>query len=651
MAVEIDIHGNRIWLTSTYPTPGLGRVVPGANFSTTGGPHWSIPLNIEACLSLRDHFGSELKVKRELSAWYRKAAEERAALAALSMAPDAELKLVPVLAPDLAAAMERRTYQRAGARWAADARRGLIADDPGLGKTLQALGAVVESGVPGPYLVICPKTAVLSVWAREIPRWLRAMEPKVVTVPDGRAKRDSILDAMADVYRRAGTSREPVMKHALDKTWVVVHPEMIRTKSWWVCRECGSETQKTSKPKELVCKHDPGQAPVRDDHTFPQLFGIGWGAVIVDESDRALIRLSGTPTQTRNGAELLTIRPEGLRLAMSGTPFRGRPHHLWSTLNWLDSKRYGGKWRWVGSFWKLGGYSGYEIGDFISPEHEERLWRSLDGIVLRRTKAEVAQDLPPKTYMGSELIPGDPSSPVGIWLPMTPAQRKAYKAMEDTSVAALAGGDLSAIGVLAEQTRLQQFATSAGRMDGTEFTPALPSNKFDWLVESLIEWGFPDNPVTKVVITSRFTKVLRMFADALRNFRIDGKANRIDSLMLTGEVSGSRRAAMIDQFNDQSEAPHILFLQHKTGGVAITIDSADKMVMIDESDPDTMIQVEDRIHRVSNPRPVEFYYLRSEGTIDVGIALTNAGRQGDSRRLLDERRGVEYLRRVMEQSR
>lgn len=638
MAVEIDIHGNRIWLVSSYPTPGLGKVVPGANFSKTGGAHWSIPLNIEACLALRDHFGAELKVGRELSAWYREAYAERERLASLSMAPDAELKLVPVLAPDLAAAMERRTYQRAGARFAADAGASLIADDPGLGKTLQALGAVVERGQPGPYLVICPKTAVLSVWAREIPRWLRAMAPEVVTVPDGRTKRDAILDDL--------TSRRD-----LGNTWVVVHPEMIRTKSWWVCGECGSETPKTSKPKELKCFHDPRQAPVRNDHTFPQLFALPWGAVIVDESDRAIVRLSGTPTQVRNGAELLPVHPSGLRLAMSGTPFRGRPHHLWSTLNWLDSKRYGGKWRWVGQFWKLGGYSGYEIGDFISPDHEERLWKSLDGIVLRRTKAEVASDLPPKTYVGSPLIPGDPSSPVGIWLPMTPAQAKAYKAMEDTSVAVLEGGDLNAIGVLAEQTRLQQFATSAGRMDGTEFTPALPSNKFDWLAESLVEWGFPDNPVTKVVITSRFTRVLRMFAEELRKLKVDGKACRIDSLMLTGEVSGSRRAEMIDRFNDKSEGPHILFLQHKTGGVAITIDSADKMVMIDESDPDTMIQVEDRIHRVSNPRPVEFYYLRSIETIDVGIALTNAGRQADSRRLLDERRGVEYLRRVMELSR
>jgi SNF2 family DNA or RNA helicase len=651
MSVVLSLVRDRIWLVSSYPTAGIGKTVPGARFSDTGGPHWSIPLNVEACLALRERFGDELKVDRSLSAWYREAYAERERLHALATATDAELRRLPRVAPDLAAAMERRTYQRSGARFAADGKRVLIADDPGLGKTLIGMGAVVESGEPGPYLVVCPKTAVESVWAREIPRWLSAMDPKVVTVPDGRVNRDAILDAMVHLSNRAEISREPVVRHALDDTWVVVHPEMIRTQSWWVCRECGSETRKTSKPKELVCDHDPRQAPVRDDHTFPQLFAVEWGAIIMDESDRAIIRLTGTPNQTRNGAELLTIRSGGLKLAMSGTPFRGKPHLIWSTLNWLDSKKYGGKWRWVEQFWKLGGYTGYEIGDLISPDHEQRLWDSLKGIMLRRTKAEVAPDLPPKAYMGTPLAPSDAASPVGVWLPMDPKQAKAYKSMEDDSVVTLEGGELNAIGVLAEMTRLQQFATSAGRMAGTEFMPALPSNKFDWLVEALQEWGFPDDPTTKVVIASRFTRVLDLFAAELLKVKDGRKATPIKSMMLTGAVQGSKRADLIDRFNDPGEAPHILFLQHKTGGVAITIDSADKMVLLDEADVDTMTQVEDRIHRVSKPRPVEYYYLRSEGTIEVGISLVNADRGKNSRRLMDERRGVEYVRRVLELSR
>ena len=47
--------------------------------------------------------------------------------------------------------MKRRTYQRVGSRFIADNTSALIADDPGLGKTLIALGGILESGVPGPY--------------------------------------------------------------------------------------------------------------------------------------------------------------------------------------------------------------------------------------------------------------------------------------------------------------------------------------------------------------------------------------------------------------------------------------------------------------------------------------------------------------------
>lgn len=648
MPVNLELAGNRIYLTSDYPTKGLGQTVPGANFSTTGGPHWSLPLNIEACLALRERFGAELRIGKSLSAWYRIAYAERERLHALAMASDGELKRLPRVAPDLATAMERRTYQRSGTRFTADARNVLIADDPGLGKTLIGMGSVVENGVLGPYLVVCPKTAVLSVWARELPRWLRAMKPTVVTVPDGRAKRDDILDDLAADYTVGSLQ---LKDGRLDNTWVVVHPEMVRTKSWWGCKQCGVETPRTAKPKELECGHDPVQAPIRHDHEFPQLFGVQWGAVICDESDRAIIRLTGTPTQVRNGMELLPVREDGMRVAMSGTPFRGKPHLLWSTLNWLDPKKYGGKWRWVGQFWKTGGYTGYEIGDYLSPEHEQKLWDSLKGIMLRRTKSEVAPDLPPKGYVGSPIAPDDPASPVGIWLPMDLKQAKAYKEMLDQTAAELDGGRLEAIGELAIATRLQQFATSAGRMVGTEFKPALPSNKFDWLTEALQEWGFPGDPCTKVIVASRYTQVLKMFADELLKFKDGRKAAPIKSLMLTGEVSGVARAGLIDRFNDSNQGPHVMFLQVKTGGVAITIDTADKMVLLDESDVDTMLQVEDRIHRVSKPRPVEYYYLRSEGTVDVGIAMVNAQRGKDSRRLLDERRGVEYLRRVLELSR
>lgn len=623
---------NRIVLSGVY-VKDLGKRIPGAYWSGYRR-RWTLPLTLETCKQLREVFGQQLQIGPGLWAWARAEKEQRAKLGELGAALDGQLTVLPRLAPFLTKAMDVRKYQRPAVRFIVEGRNVLIADDPGLGKTLEAIGGIVESELPGPYLVVTPKTAVESVWAREVPRWVP--DAKVLTVPDGRETRDKLLDDF--------------VKDQSDRTWVLIHPEMARTKSWWRCRRCGENTQWTTKPTPILkCKHVKDDVGVElwHDHTFPQLFSVEWGAMVVDESHDSLVRKSGTPTQRRRGLEMLgkLVRPNGLKIAMSGTPFRGKPFQLWGTLNWLDEKRYGGFWRWAQQFWELGGYSGYEIGRMI-PEREPMLWDSLKPILLRRTKLEVADDLPPKTHVGTPLDPSDEGSPRGIWLPMDSKQQKLYEQMARLSSVKLPGGMLDAIGPLAQLTRLRQLATSCGEMAG-DFWPVLPSNKFDYIIELLGQLGYPDDPITKLVIVSQFTKTLKAFDQAItKHYK-----GWLRTCLLSGAVTGNRRKEMIDSFNSEA-GPPLMFMNIKVGGTAITIDSADHMVMVDETrNPDDMTQVEDRIHRVSNPRPVFYHYLRSKGTVDVGTALVAADRSEEGRRLLDKRREVEYAQRVMELSR
>src|SRR5699024_5857154 len=130
--------------------------------------------------------------------------------------------------------------------------------------------------------------------------------------------------------------------------------------------------------------------------------------------------------------------------------------------------------------------------------------KSIQPIMIRRTKAEVAPDLPPKMYAGS-LPPGisydHPSQRdglVGHWLEMDSKQKRAYAEMEEYATAALDNGTLVANGVLAELTRLKQFATSYGQLDtkidpeGVEaptFSPSMPSNKHSRLLEFIDQVG------------------------------------------------------------------------------------------------------------------------------------------------------------------
>lgn len=631
--IEISANGKRIYLTSARPLSGLGRRIPGANW--LGRPKlWSLPLNYETCQILRKEFGDALAIGPTLWDWAKEEQARRRALAEAAKATDADLPRLAEVAPTLLRAMDSRPYQRVGARFAAQGRQVILGDGVGVGKTIEALGGVIESGEVGPYLVTAPKTALNATWGAQIRRWLPEFE--VCILEEGKASRDRMLDELC--------SRDP---RDLERTFVVAHPYAIRSRAWWKCEECGSRTKVKAGVKALECEHDARHSSLLREHNFPQLWGMpnGWGAIIPDESDQTLIRLSGDLTQTRLGMELLRDhamrdRENGVRIAMSGTPWRSRPKLLWSTLNWLRPGHYTSFWNWVKIYWMLGGYSGYEILD-MREDREPQLWESLNGVMIRRTKEDVRDDLPRRNYIGEPLDPKDPDSPIGVYLEMEGAQKKAYSSMAAWGSAEIEGGHLDTVGHLAERTRLKQFAISYGelREDG-EFYPARPSGKLDYIEQTLTELGFPDAPSTKVIVVSQFTRVLDFFRKEIE------RGFKIRSASITGNVSQAARDRVIAEFEDENSDLALLFLNTKAGGSSITLDAATEMIFVDETEiPDDQEQVEGRIDNRNPERrivPRNYRYLRSLGSIDLGIVATAAERAEESGRLLDGRRGAKY---------
>lgn len=657
MTVLIDKRGRRIEVRSPAPVTGLKTAIPGA-YQTAAG-YWTVPLSIESCKLLRERYGRRLRVGSELRRWAHGVVQSRKYMAELAASDDAVLENLPTAAPKLYRAMNKRKYQRVGARFIADNMATLEADDPGLGKTLMAMGGILEAGIPGPYLIVAPKTAAHTTWKREIIRWL-PHEHKAVVLPELRYQREHVIR-----LTRYGPH-----------TWLIVHPEICLVEGWWQC-ECGTSTVEGNKQQRaLKCGHIKNN---RTKHvlkpSYPKLFDIQWGAVVVDESHESLIRRKGTPTQRRRGLDMLKLRGDGMKIAMSGSPWDSKPHQLWGTLNWLDPTQYSAFHRWAELYWQKGGYTGYEIGEFRK-DREPMLWDSLGAIALRRTKAEVAPDLPPKMYMGTPLDAADSDSPVGVWLPMDPKQQRAYEEMERLSIAELDSGRLEATTALAELTRLKQLACAYGDITTRQvkitctvmpcrecrrhgwhlenrysYTPRLPSNKFSWIVENLEEWGYPKNPITKVVIASWYTGILGVFQESLEK-HFKRKPNKPLCSSITGKIqSAKRRARIIEEFN-RDDGPQIMLLNVKAGGMSLTIDTADRMIFISQTrNPVSReMQTEDRIHRVSNPRQCMYYYLHSEGTVDVGTAIDNEEAKRGTHRLLDGRRGVEFTRRIIDLS-
>lgn len=554
---------------------------------------------------------------------------------------DADAEVSPLLtqyAPRTAQAL--RPYQRAGVKFLATNDSSLLADDPGAGKTVQTIASLISAGVEGDILVLAPTVAANISWPEEMRKW--SPRDEAIVVAGNRKKRE---EALAKLTKRSQAPRR----------WVFCNTEMVRT--------------------NYVEKHvdEEGRAyPSKYTHHYPELFFLTkdqkqtreWSAIIVDEAHNALITDKSQAykqTLTRRGFSKLATKPGGKRIAISGTPFRGKPQNLWGILNWLFPDTYKSYWKWAERWFEIQkGYFGGVEDMSLQETSKKAFYKSIQPIMIRRTKAEVAPDLPPKMYAGS-LPPGisydHPSQKeglVGHWLEMEPKQQRAYAEMEEFATAALDNGTLVANGVLAELTRLKQFATSYGQLDtridseGFEvptFSPSLPSNKLTWLLEFLQELGIDGKyhkDTRKVVVASQFTSIINSFAE-----EIEKKLKGVKVLKITGAVNMNDRQDAVDKFQHDDEYP-ILMLNTKAGGVALTLDRADDIVILDETFiPDDQSQVEDRIHRVSRMHNVTVHYVRSIGTVEEKIAKKTIDRDNLQKQLLDGARGVSYARNLL----
>ena len=616
---------------------------------------WQFPLHWDVCVAARkiaDRNGHDIKIAQSLFDWATAEKSRQDTIPDVQSMELVELQRIKDEAPKIWEAMSSRPFQTVGAAFAARNRACLIADDPGLGKTLQTIGAVVESGVKGPILVVAPKAAAQLTWPEQLAMWLPGDEVVVIgdnLKPAERAK------AVASAQLNALASET-------GRRWVITSPYYLRIRAktdQYGNYEYGPDKKKVINPV--------GSA-------LMGLFEVSWAAVIVDESHQTLAGATGNKKKQsaqRLGLGALEIRDGGLRLALSGTPYRGKESYMWGQLNWLRPDMFRSYRRWVDKHFKtwFDGF-GWQIGRMIDPA---AMYAEAATVMIRRTKAEVAADLPAKAYAGLPLDVDRPvgdGNPVAVWLDMAPKQAKAYEAMVKQAEVELDGGILMTTGILAELTRLKQFAGSYGMMDGETFRPTLPSNKFDWLVEFLDERGLdkdmlkldvnkggdPDGSMRrnrlelpKIVVVSQFSQLIDTFAEGLA-------AQGIPTFKFTGDQGAckkwnngmDREAVKADWQENPESSRRVLLLTTTAGGVSLTLDAADDMVILDETwNPDDQLQVEDRIHRLSRIHQVTIWKLFSRNTIEEGIARKNITSEESIKGIMDGQRGVAFVKELL----
>lgn len=635
-----------------------GRWIPGDKV-------WRYPASLETCHALRREFRGKLRITTELADWYRRHQVEREEQTALSMATDAELTRVP---EDISTWL--RGYQRVGAQWIAEAYRnaGLIADTPGLGKTPQMLAGMIESGLTGPVLVVCPKSAVRLTWGAELAKLMPGVP--VYLCQGNRAKRQAVLERFAadlDSDWKAGADTLRV---------VVVVAEMLRVEMGDPCYTDGGN--KISGMCPNVRKHGFCDKHVRREYydeksrakdavpvafSFPILFaGLmseerAWSTVILDESHKLLGSLTIAKANLMGrGLKLLPQRESVRRYALSGTPFGkgGRVQGMFGTLHWLWPDEYTSFWKWAAEHFKIeqvpinrrGATANKIVGlkGLAGDASEEEQATAIEGFlktlgprILRRTKEEVMTELPPKVY--NEVVCG-----------MTPKQAKQYKALIDLAEVKTPGGMVTPNGGLALLTRERQIANGEITVRDGKVRFTSESGKTERLKERLEERGILDlESGTKVIIASELNEYLDIVAAEL-------KMDRVPIARFDGRTSEKERDRVVTAWQQSPVAngrtePRVLIVNTTAAGVSINLDMADEMFIMDEPyNPEQAEQLENRIHRASRVHNVFIYYFRTEGTIDYRKAHSVEMKRKAQHAVLDGRRGIQYVQKLMSES-
>jgi hypothetical protein len=274
------------------------------------------------------------------------------------------------------------------------------------------------------------------------------------------------------------------------------------------------------------------------------------------------------------------------RLAMSGTPVENHLGELWSLFEFLNPGMLGSA--------TLFGRAGR------NPDEATRqiLSRALRPFILRRTKEQVARELPEKTEQT-------------LYCDLEPREKKLYDELKNYYRARLLNGaeseSMSKIKFQALEAllRLRQAACHPGLIDKNK--SAEPSAKIDTLLAQLdqvIDEGH------KVLVFSQFTSLL-----AIVRQRLDGAGTRY--AYLDGRTRN--RQSRVEQFQNDPEVK-LFLISLKAGGLGLNLHAAEYVYLLDPWwNPAVEAQAIDRAHRIGQTRRVFAYRLIARDTVEEKV--------------------------------
>jgi superfamily II DNA or RNA helicase len=436
---------------------------------------------------------------------------------------------------------ELKDYQIDGFRWMSRLAHwgagACLADDMGVGKTLQAIAFMLAHGAEGPSLVVAPAAVILN-WKQELERFAPSLTPILM-------------------HETGCDDRRSLTEQASPFDVVLITYGLL-----------GNEI-------DVLADKE-------------------WNAIVLDEAHN----IKNKDTKMSKAAMQLK---GNFRLLLTGTPLQNHLAEIWNLFQFANPGL-------LGSFAQFNEKFIQPIEKCGDKDRQRLLKKLISPFILRRTKADVLEELPEKTETTLRIV-------------LNEKEQALYENLRRKVVNDLEEGSTSAIKALAEITQLRQAACHPALVDSCLDIPSSKSEVFIRLARELMKNNH------RALVFSQFTSHLALIQKEL-------KKEGIDYLYLDGSMTPEERNKLVKTFQTGDQPLFLISL--KAGGTGLNLTAADFVIHLDPWwNPAIEDQASDRAYRIGQTRPVTVYRLIAAQTIEEKIIKLHQSKKSLADSLLE----------------
>ena len=350
-----------------------------------------------------------------------------------------------------------------------------------------------------------------------------------------------------------------------------------------------------------------------------QFVEVSFDYVILDESQA----IKNPSSKVTKAAGLLKSKN---RLCLSGTPLQNNTFDIFAQMNFLNPGMLGSVEFFKHEF-------SMPIDKFGEKEQKDHLRKLLYPFILRRTKEQVAKDLPEK----QEMV---------LFCEMGDEQRKIYDAYRNDyrdkilGVVENQGIQKSQLTILQGLMKLRQICDSPAIVKEQERFPNV-SVKLEEIGREITE----NISNHKALIFSQFLGMLSLIKDKMRELEVDFE-------YFDGSSTINEREAAIQRFQNDDSC-RVFLISLKAGGVGLNLTAADYVYIVDPWwNPAVEQQAIDRTHRIGQTKNIFAYRMICTDTVEDKILKLQERKRNLAKDLITDDEGfvktltkedVEYL--------